>query len=180
MISALVLIAAAALALETDDQLCAQAIADAQAQLDGLEYNEDKSYAENCAAADAIISALAARLAELRTGTPDFSGFKIKNYNSKLSVDYKSTVIFHTTMEAPEGYEIVWSNGAKGSECKLSTVTDKEYRISAKMVNKTTGKTEAETEEVIVTVNTGFFAKIIAFFKGLFGSLPTYEDFKKK
>ncbi len=111
---------------------------------------------------------------------PDFSNFKIKGYNSPLPVDYKSTVIFHTTMEAPDGYEIVWSNGTKGSECKLSSVTNKEYKISAKMVNKTTGGTEAVTEEVTVTVNTGFFAKIIAFFKGLFGSLPTYEDFKKK
>ena len=111
---------------------------------------------------------------------PDFSGFKIKNYSLTLSVDYKSTVIFHTTMEAPDGYEIVWSNGAKGSECKLNSVTDKEYKISAKMVNKATGETEAVTEEVTVKVNTSFFAKIIAFFKGLFGSLPTYEDFKKQ
>ena len=111
---------------------------------------------------------------------PDFSGFKIKNYSSTLSVDYKSTVIFHTTMDAPEGYEIVWSNNIKGSECKLNSVTDKEYKVSAKMVNKTTGEAEAVTEEVTVKVNTGFFAKIIAFFKGLFGSLPTYEDFKKK
>ncbi len=241
---------AAALALETDGQICAQAIADAQAQLDTLEYNADKSYEENCAAADGIISALADRLEEIRTvynavfvaddkiveevpytietqsitapdvpkkegytgkwedytlvkngitvnavyspvtpddpdnpdnpDSPDFSGFKIKNYNSTLSVDYKSTVIFHTTMEAPEGYEIVWSNGTKGSECKLNNMTDKEYKVSAKMVNKTTGETEAETEEVTVTVNTGFFAKIIAFFRNLFGSLPTYEDFKKK
>ena len=111
---------------------------------------------------------------------PNFSGFKIKNYSSTLSVDYKSTVIFHTTMDAPDGYEIVWSNNAKGSECKLNSITDKEYKVSAKMVNKTTGETEAVTEEVTVKVNTGFFAKLIAFFKGLFGSLPTYEDFKKK
>ncbi len=57
----------AALALETDGQLCAQAIADAQAQLDKLEYNEDKSYEENCAAAGGIIPALKDRLAEIRT-----------------------------------------------------------------------------------------------------------------
>lgn len=110
----------------------------------------------------------------------DFSDFRIKNYNSTMSVDYKSMVVFHTTMEAPEGYEIVWSNGTKGSECKLSSVTNKEYKISAKMVNKTTGETEAVTEDVTVTVNTSFFAKLIAFFRNLFGLLPTYEDFKKK
>lgn len=171
---------AAALALETDGLLCAQAIADAQAQLDALEYNENKSYEENIAAADGIIAALANRLAEIRAVSPDFSDFKIKDCSSTLSVDYKSTVIFHTTMEAPDGYEIVWSNDAKGSECELSSVTEKEYKISAKMVNKTTGETEAVTEEVTVSVNTGFFARIIAFFRGLFKSLPTYEDFKKK
>lgn len=171
---------AAALALENDDQLCSQAIADARAQLDELEYNEDKSYEENCAAADGIISALADRLAKIRAVSPDFSDFKIKNYNSTLSVDYKSTVIFHTTTQAPDGYEIVWSNGTKGSECKLSSVTDKEYKISAKMVNKTTGEAEAVTEEVTVSVNTGFFAKLIAFFRNLFRLLPTYVDFEKK
>ena len=111
---------------------------------------------------------------------PDFTNFKIKNYNNYLSVDYKSTVIFHTTMDAPEGYEIVWSNDDKGSECKLVDITEKEYTVSAKMINKATGETIATTEEATVKVNTGFFAKIIAFFRNLFGSLPTYEDFKKK
>ena len=110
---------------------------------------------------------------------PDFSGFKIKGYVPSLSVDYKSTVIFHTTIEAPEGYEIVWSNNVKGSECKLNSATEKEYKVSAKMVNKATGEIAASTDEVTVNVNVSFFAKIIAFFRGLFGSLPTYEDFKK-
>lgn len=110
----------------------------------------------------------------------DFTGFGIKDFSSTLSVDYKSTVIFHTTMEAPNGYEIVWSNGIKGSEFKLNSVTDKEYKVSAKMVNKTTGKAETVTEEVTITVNTGFFARLIAFFRTLFRSLPVYEDFKKK
>ncbi len=121
-----------------------------------------------------------ARFEKDNPDNPGFSNFAIKNYSSTLPVDYKSTVIFHTTMEAPDNYEIVWSNGATGSECKLSNVTNKEYKVSAEMVNKTTGETEAVTEEVTVTVNTGFFAKIIAFFRNLFGSLPTYEDFKKK
>ncbi len=124
--------------------------------------------------------ALTARFEKDTPNKPDFSGFNIKEFNSTLPVDYKSTVIFHTTIDAPEGYEIVWSNGTKGSECKLSSVTNKEYKISAKMVNKTTGGTEAVTEEVTVSVNTGFLAKIIAFFRNLFGSLPAYEDFKKK
>ena len=48
------------------------------------------------------------------------------------------------------------------------------------MVNKTTGEAEAVTEEVTVSVHTGFFAKLIAFFRNLFRLLPTYVDFEKK
>ena len=104
---------------------------------------------------------------------------KINNYRSSFTADYKSTVILHTTIDAPSGYKIIWSNGQEGSECKF-TATEKEYKISAKLVNVSTGGTVQMTDEVTITVNTGFFAKLVAFFKGLFRKLPTYIDFKKK
>ena len=57
--------------------------------------------------------------------TPDqFSGFTIRNYQSTLTVGYKSTLVFHTTIDAPYGYTIVWSNGQTGSRCELNEVTD--------------------------------------------------------
>ncbi len=111
---------------------------------------------------------------------PVIDGFGIVNSNKgTLKADYKSTVIFHTTANAPDGYKIVWSNGQEGPECKF-TATKSEYKISAKLVNISTGDTVQTTEEVTVKVSATFIAKIIAFFKGLFHMLPTYVDFKKQ
>ncbi len=110
---------------------------------------------------------------------PMIDNFTIKNYRATFSAKYKSTLIFHTEEEAPAGYKIVWSNGQEGSECKF-TATQSEYKISAKLVNAVTGETVQTTDEVTITVNTGFFARLIAFFRTLFRSLPVYEDFKKK
>ena len=67
--------------------------------------------------------------------TPDqFSGFTIRNYQSTLTVGYKSNLVFHTTIDAPYGYTIVWSNGQTGSRCEFNEVTDSSYIVSAKLV----------------------------------------------
>ena len=125
---------------------------------------------------DLVLSAFA--LGE--TAEPaDESGIReiaIKNYHKTLEVDYNSTVIFHTAEDAPKGYEIVWSNGAKGTKCGF-TAFNSEYIIYANLVNSSTGKTVKSTDSVTVTVNTGFFAKVIAFFRALFGMTRVYEDF---
>ncbi|MBR4450662.1 MAG: InlB B-repeat-containing protein [Clostridia bacterium] len=105
---------------------------------------------------------------------PDIS---IKNYKPTLSVDYKSKLIFHTAKEAPAGYEIVWQDGTKGSSFTINQATKNEYKIQASLVKD--GKVVASSEAETVTVNTGFFARLIAFFLSLFGSLPEYVDNEK-
>ena len=128
------------------------------------------------------VSAKKLTVTEETSGTPDpvIPDIKIKNYKSSLSVDYKSKLIFHTDIEAPDGYKIVWSNGNEGSTCTINQATDGEYKIKADLVRISDNKVVKSTQEETVKVNTGFFAKIIAFFKGLFGSLPVYEDNNKR
>ena len=110
----------------------------------------------------------------------DIPELEIKGYKSSISVDYKSTLTFHTTYEAPAGYKIVWSNGQEGDTCTLSKVTDSEYKVSAKLVKISDNSTISETSVETVKVSTNFFAKVVAFFKGIFGLLPEYIDNSKK
>ena len=119
---------------------------------------------------------------EETTGTPDpvIPDINIKNYKSSLSVDYKAKLVFHTDIEAPAGYKVVWSNGNEGSTCTINQATDSEYRIFANLVRISDNAVVKTTQTETVKVNTGFFAKLIAFFRGLFNSLPVYEDNNKK
>ena len=103
---------------------------------------------------------------------------EIKGYQKTLPVDFKAKLTFHTTIEAPEGYEIVWQDGkTKGSTFTINQAAEKEYKIHADLMKD--GKVVKSTSEETVTVNTGFLAKIIAFFRGIFGSLPEYVDNEK-
>lgn len=110
---------------------------------------------------------------------PDIS---IRNYKETLPADYKSKLVFHitSTSEIPDEYKIIWSTGDEGTTCIIDRATEREYKISAKLVKISDNSTAAGTKEETVTVNTGFFAKIIAFFRELFRSLPVYEDNVKK
>lgn len=102
----------------------------------------------------------------------------IVNYSPVLNVDYKSSVYLHTAENAPEGFEIVWSNGQKGSECKAEILTSSTV-LSAKLVRKSDNITVAETNAESINVKTGFFQSIIAFFRGIFKTLPVYNDNNK-
>lgn len=106
---------------------------------------------------------------------PDpFASFNIKNHVGTLSVGYNSTIIFHTTIEAPYGYSIVWSNGQTGSRCEIDNVTSGSYIIYASLMKN--GVVIKETAKETVTVRTGFFARLIAFFRTLIGIDSVYED----
>ena len=119
---------------------------------------------------------------EETTGTPDpvIPDINIKNYKSSISVDYKAKLVFHTDIEAPAGHKIVWSNGDEGSTCTIDQAVNGEYKIKADLVRISDNKVIKSTQVEVVKVNTGFFAKIIAFFRGLFNVLPIYEDNSKK
>ena len=129
------------------------------------------------------ISAKKLTVTEETTGSPDpevIPDINIKNYKSSLSVDYKAKLIFHSDIEAPKGYKIVWSNGDEGSTCTIEQAVEGEYKIKADLVKTSDNKVVKSTKVETVKVNTGFFAKIIAFFRNLFKSLPVYEDNNKK
>ena len=110
------------------------------------------------------------------------------NVKSSATVDYRSTVTVTATASGlPEGYMLAVYEGsslkAKGSATSVS------YNAGELMGNKTftvkvvnsgntpqkdsSGKEVSKTVEV--KVKSGFFDKLIAFFRNLFGSLPKVE-----
>lgn len=104
----------------------------------------------------------------------------IRNYSKVLSVEYWSQVTLHTNISAPEGYEIVWSNGQKGNKCTIDKI-EKDMKIYAKVVNKNDSSDvigQTETEEIKIS-NNNFFGKLLAIFKQIFKALPKYEDNEK-
>ncbi|MBR4728509.1 MAG: leucine-rich repeat protein [Clostridia bacterium] len=99
----------------------------------------------------------------------------IRNYTSTRSVDYKTTLTFSASVEnAPENAQLHWFlNGAEQSVGDAYTVKEAtaDYTVQVKLIDAN-GTVHAESSVETVKVNTGFFAKLVAFFKGLFGSLP--------
>ena len=100
---------------------------------------------------------------------------QIKNFTATKNVDYKTTLTFTAlATDVPDGAEIQWfvnnERAGTGETCKVEKATA-DYTVQAKLIGSD-GSVLAESEIETVKVNTGFFAKLIAFFKGLFGSLP--------
>ncbi len=103
------------------------------------------------------------------------------------SVDYRTNLkITATATGVPEGYYLVISaNGqsVKGTNTSASldiTEAKADVNYSVKIVDAK-GRTQSDSAErkleksETVKVNASFFKKLIAFFKGLFGSLPSVE-----
>ncbi len=109
-------------------------------------------------------------------GDDNVPDIEINNYKTSITVDYKSTLIFHTASTAPKGYKIVWSNGDEGAECKIDRATQAEYLISAKLVRLSDGAVVKTTKTETVHVRQDIFSIIIAFFRQLLHLLPVYED----
>lgn len=106
---------------------------------------------------------------------------KIKNNRGSYSLNYKESLILTAvTTGMPSDAQIYWYvDGVKAGEgetFKLYQATQN-VTVDVKIVDSSgvdvsiNGKIFSDTEQV--NVNTGFFAKLIAFFKGLFGSLRT-------
>ncbi len=102
----------------------------------------------------------------------------IKGYKPTLDVDYYSTVTFNCEDEIPEGYTIKWSNGQTGETCTVKKL-ETETKISCWLEKDGEKIDSSESDEVTVNVNDGFFAKIVAFIRNIFGLLPKYADFVK-
>ena len=100
---------------------------------------------------------------------------KIKNFTATKSVDYKATVTFTAVIENTlDGATIQWFVNDKkaetGETCTVKQATA-DYTVQCKLIGSN-GSVLAESETETVKVSTGFFAKLVAFFRSLFGSLP--------
>lgn len=121
------------------------------------------------------------------------SDIAIKSYADIITVDYKSKLVFHADYNyLPDGASVLWvvenSNGpfryVTSDELVIDFATEN-YKVTANVVYLNTADVtksviicESQTEYIIV--NTSFFAKLIAFFRDLFQSLPVYIDNKKR
>ena len=117
------------------------------------------------------------------TEAPKAPTIAIKNYTPTKSVAYKSTVTFTAVTEnAPAGATVHWflfSNDQGPGETFTMKEATYEYTVQAKLIGSD-GTVLAESEVETVKVNTGFFARLVAFFRNLFGSLPVIVQATKE
>ena len=101
----------------------------------------------------------------------------IRNFTqSTEKYDYRSTITFHADVEnALPGGEIRWYVDDKpvgsGSEYTAKEIKNS-FKLQAKYFAGGTEYPEAASGVETVNINTGFFAKIVAFFRSLFNKLP--------
>lgn len=104
---------------------------------------------------------------------------EIKNYVETRTVCYKTTIIFTAeTNDLPDDAAVVWyENGElveSGNRVAKLRAT-KDFTIQAKVIDND-GNVIAESDVENVKVKHTFIAKLIAFFKMLFGRLPVIEQ----
>ena len=104
---------------------------------------------------------------------------QIKNYVPTKSVSWRATLKLDAVVEnASDGAEVHWfyngEDSLTGTPC-FATNCKNTFTIQAKLISAD-GEILAESEIETVTATGGFFAKLIAFFKGLFGLLPIIEQ----
>ena len=98
----------------------------------------------------------------------------IRNYTAEKKVDYRATITFTADVRNPvSGAEVQWFVDGKsvgtGAQYTVREAT-KNVNVQAKYMQGT--KTLAESEIETVKVASGFFARLKAFFRALFGRLP--------
>ncbi|MBQ6267107.1 MAG: leucine-rich repeat domain-containing protein [Clostridia bacterium] len=113
------------------------------------------------------------------------STVKINNYTESRSVDYKTTITFTAiTTDAPDGATVHWfvndkDVGTGVGETYTVKQATADYTVQAKLIGRD-GTVLAESEVETVNVNTGFFARLVAFFRSIFGSLPVIVQTAKE
>lgn len=104
----------------------------------------------------------------------------IRNYVTSRNESYRTTITFASDVKNGGKGSVHWFIDGidKGTGNGDGTYTVKEaksdFSIQAKIYEDGVYTAYSKTE--VVRINTGFFAKIIAFFKGLFGMLPVVEQ----
>ncbi len=96
---------------------------------------------------------------------------------SQTEISYGDKIVLHMYVDLPSGAKVVWSAdndnfsysvSADGKTCTISPEKSGDTTFTAKVVDKN-GNVISEEYNQTMTSNAGFFQKIIAFFKGLFG-----------
>ena len=107
----------------------------------------------------------------------------IRNFAPVRTIDYKTTITFRATVtDAPSNTQVYWYiNGVESGYGESFTVSKAtaDYSVQCKLIGSN-GRTLAESEIEYVKVNISFFAKLIAFFRDLFGSLPVITQSVRK
>lgn len=102
----------------------------------------------------------------------------IRGHDAQVNVAYKTQVVFRADTEnLPQGARICWKyNGVvQTAEGDVVNVVSKEdYTVQAFIVINNMVYAQSESVQVHVR-STGFFARLIAFFRSLFGTLPVVD-----
>ena len=108
--------------------------------------------------------------------------FEIRN-PSTTTISYGDSIILHADIdgELPAGYTVEWtaSNGnfsykADGATCEITPEKSGDTTFTATIYDSEDNP--VSTDELTMTSKAGFFDKIIAFFKGIFGLNKTYPN----
>ena len=112
--------------------------------------------------------------AKFEKNTQLSSTIAIRNFKENKTVDYRTTITFTAEVKNPaDGAKTHWFiDGKDAGTGDTYTVKEakKDFNVQAKYIKD--GKVLAESDTETVKVNSGFFAKLKAFFRGLFGKLP--------
>ncbi len=103
----------------------------------------------------------------------------IRNYKKSIDVSLRTTVILHAQGAIPEDCRIRWfsADGVYLGEGDTYKVTEAENTFSVYVaIVDGSGKTIAASPVETVNVKSGFFQKLIAFFRKLLRRLPTVDQ----
>ncbi len=106
----------------------------------------------------------------------------IHNYKSSRTEDYRATITFTADVaNAPSGASVHWFIDGKDvytGERYTVTKAEKDYTVQVKLIKD--GQTVAESATETVKINNNFFARLVAFFRSIFNSLPVLtQGFKE-
>lgn len=100
----------------------------------------------------------------------------ISKYNNQ-TVDYKTSITFHAKAEGAPKDSIVWYvDGKKAGVGDSYTVLNATSNYSIFFTTKDDVGNTVSSEMERINVKTSFLAKLVAFFRGLFGLLPSFDQ----
>ena len=112
------------------------------------------------------------------SSTVNKTSSEIKGYKQRASVSYKTTCTFScVNKNLPSNAEIQWYVNGKYSKSGNSYTVVKataDFTLQCKAVQNGNIIAESQTEKI--DVDTGFISRFIAFFKEIFGKLPSYTQ----